>query len=59
VTDGVRTAYYDADCDGMREIWAIVLREIDRTQDPSGTVDQFADLFTRERVKKATSGGSG
>lgn len=55
VTDGVRSAYYDADCDGAREIWALVLREIDRTLDPSGTVDQFVHLIAREHAKKATS----
>ncbi|MDX3777768.1 hypothetical protein [Streptomyces europaeiscabiei] len=49
VLDGTRAAYHQADNDASREIWAIVLHEIDRTQDPDGVMNQIVDLFARER----------
>lgn len=49
VLDGTRNAYHQADCDGAREIWGIVLHEIDRTQDPGGVVDQIVELFSQAR----------
>lgn len=49
VLDGTRAAYYAADNDASREIWAIVLHEIDRTQDPDGVVNQIVELFSQAR----------
>ena len=53
VTDAARSAYYDADSDGVREIWKLILGEIDRTQDPDGVLDEFIDLIAHERTTKA------
>ena len=52
VIDGIRDAYYDSDSEAGREIWAIVLHEIDRTQDADGVVDRVANLFAQELAEK-------
>lgn len=52
VIDGVRKAYYDTDAEAGREIWEIVLHEIDRTQDPDGVIARIVDLFAAELAEK-------
>lgn len=52
IREGVRKAYYDTECEAGREIWAIVLHEIDRTQNADGVVDRVADLFADELALK-------
>ncbi|MFH0516307.1 hypothetical protein ACHBTE_03925 [Streptomyces sp. M41] len=40
----------------MREIWAIILSEIDRTQNSEGVMDQVLELLQQARAKtKATA----
>lgn len=53
--DGIRDAYYEADCDGAREIWGIVLSESDRTQDPGGVLDRALELFARVHAEKTAA----
>ncbi|CDR10434.1 hypothetical protein [Streptomyces iranensis] len=55
IRDGVRDAYYEAEAAGAREIWEIVLSEIDRTQDPEGVMDQVLDLLQQTRAKSAAT----
>jgi len=52
ILDGIRDAYYDTDIEAGREIWEIVLHEIDRTQNPDGVISRVADLFAGELAEK-------
>ncbi|WP_432034211.1 hypothetical protein [Streptomyces antibioticus] len=47
-----RDAYYEANCDGARRIWAIAISEMDRTQDPSGVMDQLCMVIEGSRSKR-------
>ncbi|WP_406341305.1 hypothetical protein [Streptomyces sp. NBC_01578] len=51
IREGVRNAYYEEKEAGGREIWKIVLSEIDRTQDSKGVMDQVLDLLRQARAK--------
>lgn len=55
ILDGARNAYYEADCDGAREIWAIAISEMDRSQDPSGVMDRLCNLLEGARCERAGS----
>ncbi|WEH18510.1 hypothetical protein [Streptomyces sp. VNUA24] len=56
IREGVRDAYYEAEAAGAREIWEIVLSEIDRTQDSQGVMDWVLALLQQARAKtKATA----
>ncbi|MFI6061499.1 hypothetical protein [Streptomyces sp. NPDC051286] len=51
IREGIRNAYYEENEAGGREIWKIVLSEIDRTQDSKGVMDQVLDLLRQARAK--------
>lgn len=56
IRESVRDAYCKAEAVGAREIWGIVLSEIDRTQDSEGVMDQVLELLQQARAKtKATA----
>ncbi|MFG2406141.1 hypothetical protein ACGFR8_17730 [Streptomyces brevispora] len=56
IREGVRNAYYEEKAAGGREIWEIVLNEIDRTQDSKGVMDQVLELLRQVRAEtKATA----
>ncbi|MEU8713588.1 hypothetical protein [Streptomyces sp. NPDC048663] len=45
ILDGCRDRYYDNDGDGPAQIWAILIEEIDRTQDPDGVMAQVLEVI--------------
>ncbi|KOT97227.1 hypothetical protein ADK87_19795 [Streptomyces sp. NRRL F-4711] len=51
IREGVRDAYYKEDVAGVREIWEIVLSEIDRTQDSAGVMSWLLELLQQARTK--------
>lgn len=56
IREGVRDAYYKEDAAGVREIWEIVLSEIDRTQDSAGVMGWIRELLQQAGAKtKATA----
>ncbi|MCD9589667.1 hypothetical protein [Streptomyces sp. 8ZJF_21] len=55
IRDGVGNAYYEAKTANMREIWEIILNEIDRTQDPEGVMDHVLDLLQQACAKSAAT----
>lgn len=55
IIEGIRETYYKDDVEGGRKIWARLLHEIDRSQDPGGVVDQVARLFSRTETTGATA----
>ncbi|MEW1599357.1 hypothetical protein [Streptomyces sp. NPDC093808] len=56
IREGVRDAYYKEEAAGVREIWEIVLSEIDRTQDSAGVMGWVLELLQQAHAKtKATA----
>lgn len=55
VLERVRENYYNDEVENGRKIWALLIDQIDRSQDPGGVVDQVMSLFSRAEPTGATA----
>ncbi|MDX3747486.1 hypothetical protein [Streptomyces sp. AK08-02] len=53
IIERIRENYYNDEVEDGRKIWAILLDQIDRSQDPRGVVDQVMGMFSKARAEKA------
>lgn len=55
ILERVRENYYNDEVEDGRKIWALLIDQIDRSQDPGGVVDQVMSLFSRTEPAEATA----
>ncbi|WP_432082280.1 hypothetical protein [Streptomyces sp. WAC 04229] len=55
IREGVRDAYYKEEVVNAREIWEIVLSEIDRTQDSEGVMGWILELLQARKTKASAA----
>ncbi|WP_055527127.1 hypothetical protein [Streptomyces graminilatus] len=55
ILERVRENHYNDEVENGRKIWALLIDQIDRSQDPGGVVDQVMTLFSRTEPTGATA----